>query len=205
MSSALTSGRIGTIGSFFPPLKKDPLFPVGAENTPDTPDTPDTPAKQPMESGRMIQAKQHFTSVMASMLRTKMTPSEQIKGFLAARSQKYAGNNFFEPLQNNVSQLKQAPCPAPEPPNDCLSRRKETEFLSRESGPMTLAKDWSASDSEISVSSVADDDPEARRIAGELVKLHRDGAIKGADDPEAHFFASLLHTFGATYNGKGGA
>ena len=54
-------------------------------------------------------------------------------------------------------------------------------------------------------STVAGEDPEARRIAGELVKLHRDGAISGVDDPEAHFFASLLHAFGATYNGKGGA
>jgi hypothetical protein len=53
-------------------------------------------------------------------------------------------------------------------------------------------------------STVAGDDPEAHRIAGELVKLHRDGAISGPDDPEAHFFASLLHAFGATYNGKGG-
>ena len=47
-------------------------------------------------------------------------------------------------------------------------------------------------------STVAGDDPEARRVAGELVKLHRDGAIKGADDPEAAFYAQVIHTFGAT-------
>jgi hypothetical protein len=40
---------------------------------------------------------------------------------------------------------------------------------------------------------------------GPELKLHRDGATSGADDPEAHFFAGLLHAFGATYNGKGGA
>ena len=34
-------------------------------------------------------------------------------------------------------------------------------------------------------STVAGDDPEARRIAGELVKLYRAGAIKGPDDPQA--------------------
>lgn len=38
---------------------------------------------------------------------------------------------------------------------------------------------------------------EARRIAGELLKLHRDGAIKGAAD--ASFFARLIRDFCATY------
>jgi hypothetical protein len=37
----------------------------------------------------------------------------------------------------------------------------------------------------------------ARRIAGELLKLHRDGAIKGAAD--ASFFARLIRDFCATY------
>ena len=40
---------------------------------------------------------------------------------------------------------------------------------------------------------------EARRIADELRRLHRDGAIKGPAD--ALFFASLLHSFGASYAG----
>ena len=44
-------------------------------------------------------------------------------------------------------------------------------------------------------------DAEARRVAAELVKLHRDRAISGADDPEARFYAGLLHAFGATYTG----
>jgi hypothetical protein len=52
---------------------------------------------------------------------------------------------------------------------------------------------------------VFEHDQEARRIAAELVKLHRDGAISGPDDSEARFWANLIHTFGATYNGKGGA
>ena len=37
----------------------------------------------------------------------------------------------------------------------------------------------------------------ARRIAGELLKLHRDGAIKGPSD--ASFFARLIRDFCATY------
>jgi hypothetical protein len=40
---------------------------------------------------------------------------------------------------------------------------------------------------------------EARRIADELRKLHQDDAIKGPAD--ALFFASLLHSFGASYAG----
>jgi hypothetical protein len=42
---------------------------------------------------------------------------------------------------------------------------------------------------------------EARRIAGELVKLYRDGALSGPDDPEAVFYAWLIRTFDATYEG----
>ena len=40
---------------------------------------------------------------------------------------------------------------------------------------------------------------EARRVAGELVKVHRDGVIRGADDSEAIFYARLLRIFDATY------
>ena len=36
------------------------------------------------------------------------------------------------------------------------------------------------------------EDPEARRIATELVKLQKDGAISGPDYPEARFYASLI-------------
>jgi hypothetical protein len=32
--------------------------------------------------------------------------------------------------------------------------------------------------------------------------MHRDGAIKGAGDPEARFYAAVLHTFGGTYVGS---
>jgi hypothetical protein len=55
-------------------------------------------------------------------------------------------------------------------------------------------------ESESSVVNVVDD-PEARRIVAELAKLYRDGAISGPDDPEARFWAKLIHTFGATYTG----
>jgi hypothetical protein len=39
---------------------------------------------------------------------------------------------------------------------------------------------------------------EAHRIAGELVKLHARGIIKDADDPEAHFYAVMIHQFSGT-------
>lgn len=45
-------------------------------------------------------------------------------------------------------------------------------------------------------------DQEARRIAGELVKLYHAGAITGPADPEAHFCARLIRDFGASYLGK---
>jgi hypothetical protein len=48
------------------------------------------------------------------------------------------------------------------------------------------------------------DNAEAKRIAGELMKLHKDGAIKDANDPGTRFYAALLHTFGATYGGRTG-
>ena len=49
-----------------------------------------------------------------------------------------------------------------------------------------------------------DDEIEARRIAAELARLHRDGAIasKSAHDPDAVFYARLLRDFGATYIGS---
>jgi hypothetical protein len=40
---------------------------------------------------------------------------------------------------------------------------------------------------------------EARRIATELVRLHRDGAV--ASQADASFYAHLLRDFGATYTG----
>jgi hypothetical protein len=47
----------------------------------------------------------------------------------------------------------------------------------------------------------AENEAEARRIAAELVRLYRDGAIRtrSADDPEAVFYATLLRDFGGTY------
>ena len=48
------------------------------------------------------------------------------------------------------------------------------------------------------------DEIEARRIAGELDRLHRDGAIasKSAHDLDAVFYAKLLRDFGAIYIGS---
>ena len=45
----------------------------------------------------------------------------------------------------------------------------------------------------------SDDDTESQRIAGELVRMHQDGVIQGADDPDAAFLANLLKTFSGTY------
>ena len=41
---------------------------------------------------------------------------------------------------------------------------------------------------------------EARRIAGELVKLHKTGAIKNEQD--ASFYANLVHLFGASFGNE---
>ena len=35
-----------------------------------------------------------------------------------------------------------------------------------------------------------------------LLKAHKDGAITGPGDPEAQFYAQLIHTFGGTYEGR---
>ena len=45
-------------------------------------------------------------------------------------------------------------------------------------------------------------DEHARVIAGDLVALYRDGAIRAADDPEARFYATLLVLFEARYAGR---
>lgn len=42
-------------------------------------------------------------------------------------------------------------------------------------------------------------DAEAGRIAGELVKMHKDGAIAGPDDTDTVMLAGALKVFGATY------
>ena len=49
-----------------------------------------------------------------------------------------------------------------------------------------------------------DDEIEACRIAAELARLHRDGAIasKSAHDLDAVFYARLLRDFGAAYTGR---
>ena len=43
---------------------------------------------------------------------------------------------------------------------------------------------------------------EAVKPLARLFGRHRDGAITGPDDPEARFYASLIHTLGGTYIGK---
>jgi hypothetical protein len=41
-------------------------------------------------------------------------------------------------------------------------------------------------------------DIEAHRMAAELMKLHQMGIISGADDPDARFFAKVIHQFHGT-------
>jgi hypothetical protein len=41
-----------------------------------------------------------------------------------------------------------------------------------------------------------EDEEEAKRIASELAKLHREGAFSGPNDPQAKFYAQVIHTFG---------
>ena len=65
------------------------------------------------------------------------------------------------------------------------------------SAPLPL----STTDSETSVAN-RKNEGEAQRIAGELLKLHRDGAMAGPDDPQ--FYAQLIHAFGGTYIGRNG-
>jgi hypothetical protein len=48
-----------------------------------------------------------------------------------------------------------------------------------------------------------DTDVEARRIADELVKLHKAGAIKSEQD--ASFYANLIHLFGASFTVRTGS
>jgi hypothetical protein len=45
-------------------------------------------------------------------------------------------------------------------------------------------------------------DERARLIALDLVALYRDGAIRGADDPEARFYATVMVLFDGRYAGK---
>ena len=95
-----------------------------------------------------------YTGLLDNFDNQKLTPTEQIKAFLAKKS---------------------AVLPHPPTPDEKCER----------SAPEQL------SDEQLT---------EARRIAGESVKLHAVGAISGPDDPESVFFAHLLHTFGATFD-----
>ena len=63
--------------------------------------------------------------------------------------------------------------------------------------PVRIEPSPVASSEIITDGDVASDDPEARRIAGELAKLHHAGAIKTEGD--ASFYANLVRDFGATY------
>jgi hypothetical protein len=83
-----------------------------------------------------------------------------------------------------------------------LPSRQEPERPPRILGRITLPETALAS-AEAEASGANVDDVEARRIALELVKLHRAGAIAGPDDPRARFYAHVIHSFGATYKPEG--
>lgn len=49
------------------------------------------------------------------------------------------------------------------------------------------------------------EDAESRRVAGELARMQRAGAISGPDDPDLPLFAAVLRLFGARFGGRGPA
>ena len=66
--------------------------------------------------------------------------------------------------------------------NELISSENSSERVSEQLSPEQLA--------------------EAKRIAKELVKRRDAGAIKDAYDPEARFYAQVLHLFEAEFLGK---
>ncbi len=93
--------------------------------------------------------------------------------------------------------------PAPvEPPLPVRPKKKITLRLSGR--PEVSASSRTTASESHTPQLARDDEAEARRIAGELDRLHRDGAIasKAAHDPDAVFYARLLRDFGATYIGS---
>jgi hypothetical protein len=80
------------------------------------------------------------------------------------------------------------PCQLPSAQRLELVEEAMAKMPTREQEP--AAQDFSELDAELT---------EARRIAGELVRLHRDGAIRSQKD--AGFYAQLLRDFGAAYTG----
>jgi hypothetical protein len=135
-----------------------------------------------------------------------MTPTQQIKALLAARSSVDTGDALGDvgdtchasTAQQNVypSLVKigpkpSAPSPAPEP-----ARRGTTSDVS----PPAQANPAAATPTPDTLEFETD----AHRLADQLGRLHQDGVIpnRSAEDPEACFYASLLRSFDATYIGK---
>ena len=100
------------------------------------------------------------------MFISEMTPSQQIKAFLAARSCDQATSQ----TPQLSSSIEMTLTPPSEP-----SERSQPSPPSVEP-PKTVAKIVSDSD-----------EGEARRIAGELLKMKQDGGLDGPQDPEAEF------------------
>ena len=120
-----------------------------------------------------------------------MTPKQRIKAILAERF----------PEATEVPQAGVSPFPPATPQTATvpvmITRRMEDAlrncgFSQERINKMTPSEAWEILQTE------------ARRIAAELARLHRDGAIasKSAHDPDAVFYARLLRDFGATYTGR---
>jgi hypothetical protein len=120
-----------------------------------------------------------------------MTPKQRIKAILAERF----------PEATEVPQAGVSPFPPATPQTATvpvmITRRMEDAlrncgFSQERINKMTPSEAWEILQTE------------ARRIAAELARLHRDGAIasKSAHDLDAIFYARLLRDFGATYTGR---
>jgi hypothetical protein len=112
-----------------------------------------------------------------------MTPAQQIKAFLAARSS-------HQPASERPS-----PSSFAFKPQSMPVAKDMASHGSPSSGPVTAPLS----------PPTAVFETEARRIAAELERLHRDGAIanKSVRDRDACFYAKVLRDFGATYTGSG--
>ena len=108
----------------------------------------------------------------------EMTPSQQIKAFLAARSCDQAASQ----TPQLSSSIEMTLTPPSEP--------------SERSQPSPPSVEHPRSAAKIVIDS---DEGEARRIAGELLKMKQDGVLDGPQDPEAEFCVAIIHTFGASY------
>ena len=90
--------------------------------------------------------------------------------------------SWLPPMQ---SALKDAPLPELSlTPPSAIEKNALPTHVSKEPVAMSVA--------------TSPQDIEAHRMVAELMKLHKLGVISGADDPDARFFAKVIHQFNGT-------